>query len=189
MPATQQKPDKKTVPQTATFHSKYANFTLIRKATGQDVLSGGVVRTVRKPVIYTFRSGTLVVSDLEKNYMPGRAPNDVLQDGPINPDTMEPEKLSAIEWLRQHPDFNNAFHEEGNEPGRPSPSDEEFFAAINEATIYGDVDLIQQMMAQEKATFQRESLIKAADSARKLVLRTRRELAEAEAAEEPPAAA
>jgi hypothetical protein len=92
---------------------------------------------------------------------------DKLPDGPLDDDG-EPTVQDALAWLRSHPGFNgsekNAFHEHGAEVGRV-PEDGPVLQEIQNAAIFGQVDRLEEILAEERSTHQRQRVIEQAEAA------------------------
>lgn len=71
-----------------------------------------------------------------------------------------------IEWLRAHRNFNvpsnQGFYEVGNAPDEPRPTIAEQHAAIEGAVAERDVEALEAVVAEEKATHNREVVFAAA---------------------------
>jgi hypothetical protein len=174
--ATQDKPQP-AKGEITTFYSRHGKLRLVR--VPQQVVPdgwGSQVTRERFPgvtrVVYEFDRGQLEVEVGGKNWH-------VLPDGP------DGEEQSTIDWLRNHSEFNQRFHESGNEPGRPLPSDEDFMGMVNAASMALDVDKITELLKNERETHNRPALVTIADRARKQALQMRQELE----AQTPPEAA
>ena len=169
--------EPKTEPKTHTFYSRHRKLRLIRipQAVVNDNWGGQITRERFPGVtrsIYEFENGQLTVTDGQ----------DVFPDAP------DGSAQDAVQWLRSHPEFNVRFHESGNEPDRPLPSDEDFMDMINEASLELNVDRIVELLREERESHNRASLMTFADRARKRTLALRQQLQE-QGPPEPPEAA
>lgn len=169
---------------TFTFRSRHGRLRLVR--VGQAVVPdgwGGQVTRERWPdthpgvtrVVYEFERGVLEVVVGGKNWHE-------LPDGP------DGETLSTVDWLRLHGEFNVRFFEDGNEPDRQLPTEEDFMDRVNAASVALDVDAIADLLRQERESHNRPNLVTVADNARKRTLRARQEL-EAQGPPDPGEAA
>lgn len=70
----------------------------------------------------------------------------------------------AVQWLRGHPAFGIRFWEEGNEPDRLHPLEEEFSAMLTQAAIGLDEERVEELLAAERATHSRGPLLRAAEA-------------------------
>ena len=156
-----------TQTETATFFSKHGSLRLVRQPRNIVPNALGINVEHSKGVVYQFDKGRL---DVE-------AGKDLLPDGPPD-ETGQPTVQDGVSWLMRHPLLNADFHREGHEPDRPLPTEDVFLEAINDAAFALDEETIVQMLAQERATHNRPTLVKAADDQRKRVIRMK-ELAEA----------
>lgn len=163
------------VPKMWTFRSKHAELCLVREPLIRTVEATGIQRTVNEltAIRCKFRGGVLVVTeDVRVAPVPGLVPNRVMPDGVLGAEQ------DMLTWLRSHPDFNSRFHEDGNEPDRPLPTDDQFLEAVNDAAFRLDEEAITAMLAQERETHNRPVLVKAADDQRKRVIRMKQLQAE-----------
>lgn len=168
--ATKQKPEPQTEPSTHVFYSRHGNLRLprVKQVMRIDQLGqqhphvyfrdeNGQEVTRR---VYEFQNGMLQVQ-------PGQ---DVYPDGPGG------EPQDSLTWLRNHHEFNKRYHEHGNEPDRPLPSDEDFHRMLRRHLVALDVEAVVAMLAQERETHKREALIKAGEQVRREILQLRQEL-------------
>lgn len=166
----------KAEPKTHTFYSRNRKLRLVRipQATVPDSW-GGLVTRERFPgvtrKVYEFENGQLTVTAGEDNW----------------PDAPDGSEQDAVDWLRSHEDFNVRYHEQGNEPDRPLPTDEDFMDMVNEASMRWDVEAIVELLRTERESHNRASLVTFADRARKRTLAARQQ-AQAEGPPEPEAA-
>lgn len=156
------------------FYSKHSHLRLIRipKAVVSDGWGGQMTRERFPGVercIYEFERGHLQVVVGGKNW----------HEFPDGPDG---ETQNTLDWLRAHDEYNARFHEAGAEPDRPLPTDEDFHKMLRRALVGLDVDKVTEMLRDERASHQREPLIKAADDTRKQILELRQEYAEQDGA-------
>lgn len=105
--------------------------------------------------------------EFEDHQMRVRPGEDVLPDGPPDEDG-NPTMQDKLTWLRNHPGFNgeeaNSFHEHGAEPERipdPGPTLDQ----ITNLAIYGDVDGLRDLMAEEKNSHGRQIVLERAQAA------------------------
>lgn len=107
---------------------------------------------------------------------------DLLPDGPIDPETGEPTMQDALAWLTSHPLCNTRFWREGHEPGRLLPTEEDFLAICTEAVADLKAEPIMVALEQERATHNRKLLVQTAERSLAAIERT----LQAIAAQEPP---
>ena len=151
--AVEAKAAEKAGVETATFYSKSMGLRLVRRPRNIIVNPVGQQSEVSKHLGYHFApEGRITVV----------AGQDVLMDGPVDPETMEPTAQDALGWLRSHPQLNVLFFEDGAEPDRPRPTDKEFYAALKGFAESRDVAAIAGLVKRERATHNREALIEAA---------------------------
>lgn len=71
-----------------------------------------------------------------------------------------------IEWLRAQPGYNvpnnQGFYELGNAPDEPKPTVPQQQEAIEAATAAGDLDALEAVVTEEKATHNREVVLASA---------------------------
>lgn len=78
------------------------------------------------------------------------------------------EDPALIEWLRSHRLFNNVergFYEQGNAPDEPKPTLTQQTQAIGAASAIGDLERLEEILALEKDTHNREPVLAAAEAA------------------------
>lgn len=90
---------------------------------------------------------------------------DVLADGPLDPETMQPTEQDAVAWLTAHPLLNTRFWHDGHEPDRPLPTEQDFFAECTQAVADLTLEPVQVLLAQELETHNRPLLVAAAEGA------------------------
>lgn len=154
------------------FLSRYANLTLTRVNSLEEVLVGGVRRQVTNGKRYRFEQGVLRVK-------PGKD-RLVDHDGWLAADAEQDVERDIVEALRAHRLFNRDFHEVGKEPGRLVPYEEDFLGDLHSAVAELDVDAIEALIAAEKDGHNRPLLVKSAQKALETAVATRTKL-EAEA--------
>lgn len=86
-----------------------------------------------------------------------------------------------VEWLRNHPQFNNKFNEVGNEPDRERPSVSEALIEITKAAARQDATGIAAIYQREIESYDRDTVKETASQA----LAALEELADEEGAVEP----
>lgn len=173
----QQERAEAVTPKTWTFRSKHGSFCIVREPLIRSVEATGIQRTINQEsaIRCKFHQGVLVVTeDLTVTPAEGIVPNRVMPDGPMG----EPQDM--VSWLRSQRDFNLRYHEEGNEPDRPLPTDDQFLEMVNDAAFALDEERITELLAQERETHNRSVLVKAADDQRKRVIRMKQLAAETE---------
>lgn len=183
MPTTTPEKTKFQTGQTFDFYSRNRSLRLIRipQAVVPDGWGGQVKRERYQGYpgsdrcVYEFTNGHLEVVVGAKNW-------DVFPDGP------DGEEQNTVQWLQAHEEFNRRFHQAGNEPDRPLPTEEDFLTAVNEASMNLDVETIVEMLRTERETHKRPTLMKVADDARKRTLALKQQLS-AQGPPEPPEAA
>ena len=79
-----------------------------------------------------------------------------------------------IDWLRNHPDFNQmhkpcCFYEEGNAPDEPKPTLTEQMTRLAEASTLQSLDLIGEVRELEESTHQRVAILQACEAAEKTI--------------------
>lgn len=82
--------------------------------------------------------------------------------------TFTTEDQNLIDWLRNHKLFNNVergFYERGNAPDEPKPTMSQQTEAIGEASAIGDLERLEEILALEKDTHNREPVLVAAEAA------------------------
>lgn len=135
------------------FYSKSMGLRLVRRPRNIITNPVGQQSEVSKHLGYHFApDGRITVV----------AGQDVLDDGPVDPETMLPTPQDALGWLRSHPQLNILFFEEGAEPDRPRPTDKEFYAALKGFAEERNVEAIAGLVKQERGSHNREQLIDAA---------------------------
>lgn len=172
--------------ETHRFYARGRRTVLIRQPQVDVETAVGRKMRVQDPVRYNFApDGQLTV----------RAGQDVLADGPPDPETGEPTSQDAVAWLTRgallpdgthgpHPQLNVLFWYEGHEPDRPLPTEDDFFAELGDAQVALEVAPIEVLLAQERGTHNRPVLVKAAERALATVVEARaRYEAQAQAAE------
>lgn len=138
------------------FYAKGTNVQLVREPHVQGFSATGQQFTVQRALRYSFApDGFLRV-------IPGE---DVRQDGPVDPESLEQTRIDAVTWLRNHPSLNELFWEEGAEPGKPQPPDREFIKLVQRALVANDRDAIVALKVQEDETHKRPNLLLACDDA------------------------
>ena len=162
---------KKTAanPKTATFHSRHGAFRIVRvpefvgiNSWGQQVKHQPFEGLPVTRAVYEFEKGTLEVIEGDKNWH-------VLPDGPGG------EMQDTIEYLRRHEEFNKRFHESGNEPDRPLPTESDFNRLLRKNLLNLDLDATVAMLQTERETHNRPELVKAADETRREILLLRQQ--------------
>jgi hypothetical protein len=177
MSATAVKKQKKIV-----VHEYYARGreeTLVRRPqVDQQTPLGRQIR-LQDAVRYSFApDGRLSVAEGQ----------DMLADGPLDPETMEPTMQDAVAWLESHSLRNVRFWEEGKEPDRPLPTEEDFLEAVTAATAGLQVEPLQELLEAERGSHARPVLLKAAERAVDQVEKITATMAEQAAEGSPPAA-
>jgi hypothetical protein len=126
--------------------------------------------------------------DFRDHQLRVRPGQDVLKDGPADPETGERTPQDALTWLRSHPAFNggeaNAFHEHGNEVGKV-PDAGPVLDRITSLAIYGDVQGIEDLIAEERETWGRETVLERAQAALDSVSAAKEAIDQAEAGVAP----
>lgn len=159
---------------TYTFRSRGENHRLVRvqRQMGENAATGRQF-VVQEGLTYSFApNGLLEV----------RAGQDVLPDGPHG------EEQDALTWLRAHAQNGEYFTEDGNEPGRPRPTEEEMNTAIIGAVVNMDSPALEQLEANERQTHARPVVLQAISDAQDAVAGRRAELAAASTADVTPPA-
>lgn len=143
-----------TVVRTYTFNSRGDEERLVRRPKVVEETTLGRQITRQEALRYEFApQGTLTVEEGQ----------DVLLDGPLDPVTREPTAQDALSWLRGHDLFNVRFWEEGNEPDRPRPLEDDFLEEVTAAVAGLQVAPIQVLLDAERATHNRPLLVRAAE--------------------------
>lgn len=168
----------------AQFYSRGREEMLVRRPQiDTPTMTGGSMR-VQNPVRYSFApNGRL-------SLRPGQ---DMLPDGPPDPETGEPSMQDAIAWLTEgfdnrdgtfgpHPQFNVRVWREGHEPDRPRPLEGDFLAEVTAAAAGLQVEPIRELLEAEVAGHNRPVLVKAAENAIAQVEQMTAALAEREGA-------
>lgn len=165
------------MPESITFNSKYREERLVRSPVNKvPTATGEQMNANPNAVSYSFApNGTLTVL----------AGQDERPDGPPGEDG-QPTVQDAAAWIRSRPGFNVHIFEEGREPGRPLPTEQELSKQITAATLQLDVDELQAIIQRERETHERASVLTQAQEALDQVQQA---LADAEALEEPQPAA
>lgn len=133
------------------FYSKFPELKLIRVPRNMRVLATGQQEVIQESLHYQFRAHVLVVRVGQDELVDGTGwlAND--QDGRI--------KRDAPDALRAHRTFNTDFWEEGQEPGRPLPSDVDFNREVREALMRLDEEALEALYQQERDSHARPSLL------------------------------
>lgn len=134
---------------------------------------GRLEKLVRRPQVdIPTAMGTLLRQQESVSY--SFAPNghlevhegqDVLPDGPLDPETMQPTEQDAVAWLTAHPLLNTRFWHDGHEPDRPLPIERDFLADCTQAVADLTLEPVQVLLAQELETHNRPLLVQAAEDA------------------------
>lgn len=128
-----------------TFRSKHSELRILRKSAEQMMNpTYGTVSVTAPEVVYEFHAGVLEVR-------PGQ---DILEDR-FDADTQSWESQDALGYLRGHPDFNVRFVEV--EEVAPDPS--LMYAAITDAMIAGNLEMLQALGDEEFATWNRPEIL------------------------------
>lgn len=132
---------------------------------------GRLEKLVRQPeVVIPTAMGTLLKQQSSVSY--SFAPNahlevyegqDVLADGPLDPETLEPTRQDAVAWLTAHPLLNTRFWHDGYEPGRALPTEADFLAVCTQAVADLALEPVQAALAQELETHKRSLLVATAE--------------------------
>lgn len=88
---------------------------------------------------------------------------DVIADGPMDPETLQRTEQDAVAWLSSHPLLNTRFWHEGHEPDRPLPTENDFMATLTDAAAALTPEPVRVALEQELATHKRPVLVKAAE--------------------------
>ena len=161
---------------TYTFYSRGRMERLVRQPLHREVTSLGTQREVQSGVRYEFGpDGWLTVTEGQ----------DMLADGPLDPATRKPTAQDAYAWLRSHELLNTRFWEEGNEPDRLQPTEEDFLDALNLNTASMQPELIREQLQQERATHNRKLLVNSAERALERIAQVEEFAAQENAGQEP----
>lgn len=175
MPATAQQQEV----QTHSFYSRGRMERLVRQPLDFTELATGRRMRSQERVAYDFGpDGRLEIRDGQ----------DILPDGPTDPETGEPTRQDALAWLMAHPLLNTRFWREGYEPGRPLPTENDFLELLTGHVIALEAAPIEVLLASERESHNRRLLIDAAQRALGQVQATLEEITRREQGE-PPAAA
>lgn len=171
-----------TAEQTKTyeFYSRSRNQRLVRRPTVFTESAVGTRILAQSGVRYEFQDGRLTI----------REGQDRIADGPIGEDG-QPTVQDAYAWLTRgflhtdgsygpHPLLNVTLWEDGNEPDRPRPTDDEFLEVVNDALAALDPEPLVALLERERATHNRPVLLRAAERAVTTITAMRDKL------EEPP---
>lgn len=146
-----------------TFRTKHAKLRLIRKSIREIRNHHGELISREEGVKYEFQNGVLDVYEGQ----------DVMADA-YDAEARAIVEQDAVSWLRNHPNLDSrrtgGFHEEGREPGRPLPTDQDVLEEITTAAMLLDADVLEAVIDREQATHKRPVLIQAATSALEKVL-------------------
>lgn len=154
MPATAVKKAKQIV--VHEYYSRGREEMLVRRPQVDQTTPLGKQIRLQDAVRYSFApDGRLSVAEGQ----------DMLADGPLDPETMELTTQDAVAWLEAHPQRNVRFWEEGKEPDRPLPTEEDFLAEVTAATAGLQVEPLQELLEAERASHARPVLLKAAERA------------------------
>lgn len=152
---------------TIDFYSRGDNELVYRRSPVSAFTPQGAQYTVADGVSYSFApDGKLSLE----------AGQDLLPDGPVDPETREPTLRDAAAFLRAHRQFNIRFWEEGREPDRPLPTEKDFYAVVTRATAVLDPEPIEAALMQERETHNRTVLLEAAEGALDTIRETRQAL-------------
>ena len=116
-----------------------------------------------------------------------REGQDMLPDGPIDPDTGEPTMQDALAWLTAHPRLNDRFWHDGYEPGRLLPTESDFLAICTEGVADLLAEPVEVALQHERATHNRKLLVQTAEQSLAHIARKLAEYEAAQTAEPPPA--
>lgn len=179
-----------TAEQTKTyeFYSKSRNQRLVRRPTLFTETAVGTRILAQQGVRYEFLDGRLTI----------REGQDRIADGPLGEDG-QPTLQDAYAWLTRgflhvdgsygpHPLLNVTLWEDGNEPDRPRPTEDEFLEVVNDALAAMSAEslvTLDVLLAKERATHNRPVLVRAAERALTTVAAVRAEMAEEPEAESP----
>lgn len=165
---------------TYSFYSRGREERLIRQGEIKAPVGPlGTLQHLRDAVRYEFGpDGRLIVEEGQ----------DILADGPRDPVTRQPTEQDALAWLRSHTQLNIRFWEEGAEPDRLLPTEEDFLEVVTEATITLNREVLLGLIAQERDSHGRPMLLKTAANALEQVDKMDAEIA-AKAADEAAAKA
>ena len=127
-------------PLTHVFEAKARNFTLYRPPVGRRILGNGEAvykdNVHQATDIYTFENGVYQTTD-----------------------------ENVVAWMREHPRFNEVFHEVGNEPDRMLPSVPDLTEQITRALLEGDTAKLSAIIIAEQDTHGREAVLEPAMAA------------------------
>lgn len=136
------------------FYAKGRKELLVRRGQHDLVTAMGTLMRQQDRVVYDFApGGTLEVYEGQ----------DMLPDGPLDPETLEPTVQDAVAWLDSHPLLNSRFWHEGAEPDRPLPTEDDFMELLTDAAVTLALEPVQVALAQERETHNRPLLVKAAE--------------------------
>lgn len=119
------------------------NYLAVRRPHVERANDVGQVGTVVEGVSYDFAPDGLFRATVGKDVM-------------VDPDGVERDQ---VDWLRAHRDCGLMFVEEGREPGRQLPTEEEFSAEVVEATADLDSERLRGLLDEERSTHGRPGLI------------------------------
>lgn len=152
------------------FYAKGRKEKLIRQPAAETYTALGAKVPVQESVSYDFAP---------EGWLEVREGQDMLPDGPVDPETGQRTKQDAVAWLSAHPLLNTRFWHEGHEPDRPLPTEDDFLAIVTDAAAALEREPIVVALEQERATHGRPMLVKAAERA---LLRVDEKIAEYRAA-------
>lgn len=157
-----------------TFRSRGENHRLVRvqRQMGENPATGRQF-VVQEGLTYSFAPNGLLEVEAGQHVLP---------DGPNG------QEQDALAWLRAHAQNGEYFTEDGNEPERPRPTEEEMNAAIIAAVSNLDSPSLEQLEANERQTHARPVVLQAISDAQDAVAGRRAELAAAAVAHVPPPA-
>lgn len=153
------------------FYARGRNELFIRRGTVEVVLSTGAIQKTQEGIRYSFAPD---------GFLELREGQDLLADGPMDPETGAPALQDAVEWLRSQPAFNKRVWEEGNEPGRMLPTEADFIGQVTAAVAALDPEPVDALLLQEREGHGRSLLIKVAEDALVSIADTRAALARQE---------
>ncbi len=163
MPETQEAPQ---LGRPITFIAKGANLVLVRAPIVQvpDPRTGLVKTDPGER--YDFGEGRPVG---QLTFREGERQRD---DGPADPDTGLATRVDVCDWLRGHRGFNDLFWEIGNEPGQLKPTLSECMERIAQAGPVLDWKSLEDLIAEERDSHNRDTVLRAAESALEAVRAT-----------------
>lgn len=136
------------------FYSKSTNLLLIRVPEITQPLATGVLEVRQKGVSVSFAPGGRARAKVGQDVLPTK----VGEFGEV-------EEEDLVSWLRNHHANGVLFFEEGREPDRPRPTEDQMLEWIVDAVAALDSSRAHELLEHEQATHNREVILRACQRA------------------------